>query len=174
MKQQPKRNERSRPSAQHAMELHQDNPSQEKRRFAQVDRKSTRLNSSHGYNSYAALCLKKKEHSLQSAESGALEDRIRGVDEILRILQKTANRIEKEECIRRVAERLGISQKRLIERYPELLPKEERRTVRSAGPPADDSRFKGIPEERDLVHLLLQGHLSPAGIGALKAEAFPL
>ena len=112
------------------------------------------------------------EHSLQSAESGALEDRIRGVDEILRILQKTANRIEKEECIRRVAERLGISQKRLIERYPELLPKEERRTVRSAGPPADDSRFKGIPEERDLVHLLLQGHLSPADIGALNAEAF--
>src|SRR2546429_6497662 len=60
MKQQPKRNERSRPSAQHAMELHQDNPSQEKRRFAQVDRKSTRLNSSHGYNSYAALCLQQK------------------------------------------------------------------------------------------------------------------
>src|SRR2546429_1391561 len=64
MKQQPKRNERSRPSAQHAMELHQDNPSQEKRRFAQVDRKSTRLNSSHGYNSYAALCLKKKENDV--------------------------------------------------------------------------------------------------------------
>src|SRR5206468_2914390 len=44
--------------------------------------------------------------------------------------------------------------------------------VRTAGPTADDSRFKGIPEERDLVHLLLQGHLSPADIGALNAEAF--
>src|SRR2546429_7086230 len=27
------------------------------------DRKSTRLNSSHGYISYAVFCLKKKEHS---------------------------------------------------------------------------------------------------------------
>src|SRR5687768_18015235 len=27
-----------------------------------VDRKSTRLNSSHGYNSYAVFCLKKKKY----------------------------------------------------------------------------------------------------------------
>jgi len=112
------------------------------------------------------------ERSLQSAASGALEDRIRGVDEILRVLQKTANRIEKEECIRRVAERLGINQKRLIERYPELLPKEERRAARTAGPSSDDSRFKGNPEERDLLHLLLQGNLGPADLRALNAEAF--
>src|SRR2546429_5244869 len=30
-----------------------------------VDRKSTRLNSSHGYNSYAAFCLKKKKNTTQ-------------------------------------------------------------------------------------------------------------
>src|SRR5687768_18063670 len=30
-------------------------------RFAPVDRKSTRLNSSHGYISYAVFCLKKKK-----------------------------------------------------------------------------------------------------------------
>src|SRR5687768_17873743 len=29
------------------------------------DRKSTRLNSSHGYNSYAVFCLKKKTHVRQ-------------------------------------------------------------------------------------------------------------
>src|SRR5687768_17948214 len=29
--------------------------------YAQVDRKSTRLNSSHGYISYAVFCLKKKK-----------------------------------------------------------------------------------------------------------------
>src|SRR2546422_11750412 len=28
-----------------------------------IDRKSTRLNSSHGYISYAVFCLKKKKHS---------------------------------------------------------------------------------------------------------------
>src|SRR2546422_6016970 len=32
------------------------------------DRKSTRLNSSHGYISYAVFCLKKKKNTAQSAE----------------------------------------------------------------------------------------------------------
>src|SRR5687768_17791634 len=31
-----------------------------------IDRKSTRLNSSHGYISYAVFCLKKKKHSVLS------------------------------------------------------------------------------------------------------------
>src|SRR2546422_1268348 len=31
-----------------------------------VDRKSTRLNSSHGYISYAVFCLKKKKHEIPS------------------------------------------------------------------------------------------------------------
>src|SRR2546422_1591942 len=31
----------------------------------QRDRKSTRLNSSHGYISYAVFCLKKKKHTVQ-------------------------------------------------------------------------------------------------------------
>src|SRR5256884_6529465 len=36
----------------------------------QADRKSTRLNSSHGYISYAVFCLKKKNtHLLQSSET---------------------------------------------------------------------------------------------------------
>src|SRR3989449_7101823 len=32
-------------------------------RLKQADRKSTRLNSSHGYISYAVFCLKKKNHT---------------------------------------------------------------------------------------------------------------
>src|SRR2546429_5314545 len=32
--------------------------------FTDRDRKSTRLNSSHGYNSYAAFCLEKKKKEL--------------------------------------------------------------------------------------------------------------
>src|SRR2546429_5402103 len=32
----------------------------------QLDRKSTRLNSSHGYISYAVFCLKKKKHYLST------------------------------------------------------------------------------------------------------------
>src|SRR2546422_11741440 len=34
----------------------------ERRRWDETDRKSTRLNSSHGYISYAVFCLKKKKH----------------------------------------------------------------------------------------------------------------
>src|SRR2546422_2273018 len=33
------------------------------------DRKSTRLNSSHGYISYAVFCLKKKKHQLTTARA---------------------------------------------------------------------------------------------------------
>src|SRR5256884_2633933 len=36
---------------------------------ARIDRKSTRLNSSHGYISYAVFCLKKKNRTSSSAPS---------------------------------------------------------------------------------------------------------
>src|SRR5256884_4026550 len=35
-----------------------------KQQFGRIDRKSTRLNSSHGYISYAVFCLKKKKHHI--------------------------------------------------------------------------------------------------------------
>lgn len=118
------------------------------------------------------------EHSLKRAGSTVIEDRIRSVDEILRILQKTSNRLEKEECTKRVAERLGVNQQRLIERYPELRPREMRPARRDApaGVPApvNAARFKGTPEERDLVHLLLQGQLLPAEVRRLEAETFSM
>src|SRR3989449_7903552 len=37
-------------------------PGEQGRRLPATDRKSTRLNSSHGYISYAVFCLKKKKH----------------------------------------------------------------------------------------------------------------
>src|SRR3989449_4036466 len=46
----------------------QDDPSIAIRDFAHfVDRKSTRLNSSHGYISYAVFCLKKKKIKINSS-----------------------------------------------------------------------------------------------------------
>src|SRR2546422_10726542 len=36
-------------------------------RFTPGDRKSTRLNSSHGYISYAVFCLKKKKRKVQAS-----------------------------------------------------------------------------------------------------------
>ncbi|HEY6084911.1 MAG TPA: DNA primase [Nitrospira sp.] len=115
------------------------------------------------------------EQSLRSAEGSTVEGRIRSVDEILRILQKSEHPIEREERIRIVAERLGINQQRLIERYPTLLTKDSRRTgdrkpdVQGAAP-----SYKGAPEERDLVYLLLQGHLTAADMRRLKPDAFTI
>lgn len=113
-------------------------------------------------------------HSLGKAGSTSIEDRIRSVDEVLRILQRTSNRLEKEECIKRVAERLGVNQQRLVERYPELRPREARRESPAAAPPPAGARFKGTPEERDLIHLLLQGQLLPEEVKRLEAGAFSM
>jgi DNA primase len=112
------------------------------------------------------------EHSLSTAESSTIEGRIRSVDDVLRILQKSEHPIEREERIRVVAERLGIGQQRLIERYPALVQSEGRRAAvaQSIGPTS--AIFKGVSEERDLVYLLLHGQLTPADVQRLKPEAF--
>lgn len=117
------------------------------------------------------------DHSVKQVAASSLEGRIRGVDEILRILQKSEHPIEREERIRVVAERLGISQQRLIERYPALLAQQKP----GVAPPRTQATqslsvtvFKGSPEERDLVLLLLQGKLAPADVRRLRPEAFTI
>ena len=114
------------------------------------------------------------EHSLRTAESGSVEDRIRAVDAVLRILQKSAHPIEREERIRLVAERLGLNQQRLIDRYPALVSEEQRRPDRGlkASAVAVPSKVKPNPEERDLAHLLVQGSLSAADLRKLSPDAF--
>src|SRR5256884_7235591 len=42
------------------------------RRWPTIDRKSTRLNSSHGYISYAVFCLKKKKHERAALEAAVV------------------------------------------------------------------------------------------------------
>src|SRR2546422_7790643 len=45
------------------------------RRAARADRKSTRLNSSHGYISYAVFCLKKKKDiENEKKETGCMDE----------------------------------------------------------------------------------------------------
>ncbi|MBA2485090.1 MAG: DNA primase [Nitrospira sp.] len=114
------------------------------------------------------------EHSLRTAESGTIEDRIRAVDAVLRILQKSAHPIEREERIRLVAERLGLSQQRLIDRYPALASEDQRRnSVRAPEPsPVTLPKPKSNPEERDLAHLLVHGSLSPVDLRQLSPDAF--
>src|SRR2546422_5766544 len=47
--------------------------SRERRSSVSRDRKSTRLNSSHGYISYAVFCLKKKKKTKQETTFGQYE-----------------------------------------------------------------------------------------------------
>ncbi len=111
------------------------------------------------------------EESLKTAAATTIEERIRSVDEVLRILQRSEHPIEREERIRVVAERLGVSQQRLIERYPSLVgPVKSRAPLRAII--AQATPFKGAPEERDLVQLLLQGLLTPADVRRLRPDAF--
>ena len=115
------------------------------------------------------------EQSLTATESSTIEGRIRSVDELLRILQKSEHPIERTERIKIVAERLGINQSLLIDRYPALVG-EQKQVVRTSPPAVGEksltSLFKGATEERDLVFLLLQGKLSAADVRRLRPEKF--
>src|SRR2546422_5561444 len=44
--------------------------------FLSADRKSTRLNSSHGYISYAVFCLKKKKHLTAHADVSSAHEQL--------------------------------------------------------------------------------------------------
>jgi DNA primase len=115
-------------------------------------------------------------HTIKQGADGSLESRIRSVDEVLRILQHSEHPIERQERIRIVAERLGISEARLIERYPMLVARPNRGAAAAPGRPAQDmshnALFKRFPEERDLLVLLLHGQLSPADVRRLRPESF--
>ncbi len=112
--------------------------------------------------------------SLKEVQGQTVEDKVRSVDEVLRILQKSSHPIEREERIRIVAERLGISQQRLIDRYPALVSQEQKRGPKREPAPVNDTRLKESPEERELVHLLLHGKLSPADFRRLSPATFVL
>ncbi len=98
----------------------------------------------------------------------------------MRILQKSSNPLEKEEYARLVAERLGVSQKRVIERYPRLI--DDRASGRPKAKPAarqgasqgqePAQPFKGAAEERELAYFLVQGKLGADELAQLGTEAF--
>jgi DNA primase len=108
------------------------------------------------------------EQSVKTAESSTMEGRIQSVDEILRILQKSEHPIEREERIRLVAERFGINQQRLIDRYPALREKHPPRSAVSKSESRPVTSSKGAPEERDLIYLLLHGQLSAADVAHIQ------
>ena len=112
---------------------------------------------------------------LESRKVESVEDRIRSADEVMRILQKTSNPVEKEEYLRIVSERLGIRQQVLLERYPALKaspPRYGKEKGRAVDSFRRVSAPKGSPEERDLIILLLQDSLEPQHFQELQSQMF--
>ncbi|MFN3682237.1 MAG: DNA primase, partial [Nitrospira sp.] len=118
------------------------------------------------------------DHTIRRADTSSVESRVRSVDEVLRIIQKSEHPLEREERIRLVAERLGINQSRLIERYPSLQVRPQERAVAAGHSPRLVSEttwsamLKRAPEERDLAWLLLHGQLSLSDMRRLNPEWF--
>ncbi|MBA3965775.1 MAG: DNA primase [Nitrospirales bacterium] len=111
---------------------------------------------------------------LNKAKMNSIQDRVKRADEILAILHKTKNPIEKEEYLKVVSERLGIRPDLLSKRLPTLsrpmnaapsTNRQEQAVTTLAIP-------QGKPEERDLIVLLLQGRLEPDQIRQLDEGAF--
>ena len=101
---------------------------------------------------------------LDRSKGESTADRVRSVDEVLQILQKTKNPVEKGEYIGLVSDRLGIRQHVLMERLPTALSSSSSRLkekARVAVPEVRGSIPKGSPEERDLVVLMLHEKLDP-------------
>ena len=116
------------------------------------------------------------EQSLIGAVQTSVEERMQRVDQVLRILAKVSNPIEKEEYLKQVAERLGIRQALLMERFPmltmqdkKLMSRREEQVVVSG---SRSQQYKGTREERDLALLLTHGMLDPAQVARLREEDF--
>ena len=111
---------------------------------------------------------------LDKTKLHSIQDRTKRADEILAILHKTKNPIEKDEYLKVLSERLGIRPEMLRNRMGKL--RIERSTGKVAPSPAEKPSThivpKGKAEERDLMVLLLQGRLEPEHHVQLKEEKF--
>jgi len=112
------------------------------------------------------------EGSLKTGRHGSVEERVHAVEEVLALLQKLSNAVEKAASIRTVADRLGLDEKVLLERYEALA---RQRTRVQKGSAADQAATQTAPLPKDeevLLQLLLHDKLSPDMLGRLAADDF--
>ncbi len=112
---------------------------------------------------------------LEGATHATIEERTRRVDDILGILAKVSNPIEKNEQIQRVAERLGVRSQLLLDRYPAVLDRRQggarpRGKTPTPGNQRNDKRE--FREEREIVSFMVQGSLHPEHLKELRPEDF--
>ena len=112
---------------------------------------------------------------LEGATHATIEERTRRVDDILGILAKGSNPIEKNEQVQRVAERLGVRPQLLLDRYPAVLERPRGGPPRRGKSPTSANRRgekKEFREERDIVSFMVQGSLQPEHFKNLRPEDF--
>lgn len=111
---------------------------------------------------------------LDKAKKDSIQDRVKCADEVLAILQKTKNPLEKDEYLKVVSERLGIRQDLLRKRLPTLRVRVE--SSKRASLPPESIPAATLPtgkrEERDIIILLLQGRLNTVHLQELEEDAF--
>lgn len=113
---------------------------------------------------------------LDKAQKDSIPDRVKRADEILAILQKTKNPLEKDEYLKVVAERLGIREDLLRKRLPTLRVRVDTTRPTSNEPNAIPpvTLPVGKREERDVIILLLQGRIDSSHLLELEEDVFTI
>jgi DNA primase len=113
---------------------------------------------------------------LDKTKKDSIQDRVKSADEVLAILQKTKNPLEKDEYLKVISERLGIRQDLLRKRLPALRVRVD--SVRTTSKPPEAIPVVTLPagkrEERDVIILLLQGRLDASHILELEEDVFTI
>ncbi len=108
------------------------------------------------------------EGSLTTDRRGSIEERVRCVEEVLALLQKLSNPVEKAAAIRHVADRLGLEETVLLERYRSL----PRKASAADEPPTREAEAPLPKDEEVLARLLLHEKLTPGMAAQLAADDF--
>lgn len=110
--------------------------------------------------------------SLATGRPGGVDDRVRCVEEVLALLQKLGNPVEKSAAIRHVADQLGMDEKVLLERY-RMLPRRSVAVAAVAAPSPTGADSMPLPkDEHVLMHLLLHNALLPEMLAQLSVDDF--
>jgi DNA primase len=111
--------------------------------------------------------------SLSAGVRGGVEDRVRAVEEVLTLLHKLDNAVEKSASIRHVADQLGLDEKLLVERYRAVARRPGISATAASQPvPVSQPAVRLPKDEEVLVQLLLHQALAPEMISRLSADDF--
>jgi len=111
--------------------------------------------------------------SLATGLRGSVEDRVRCVEEILALLQKLSNPVEKAAALHHVADQLGLDEKVLVERYRQLTSHASVADHASGEASVGPVESAPLPNDEEvLVRLLLHDKLTPPMLAQLAADDF--